>query len=208
MYKLRRYCHSDQLPWEICMEGETFLWLIRHAPVDGIKGTIHAADAPADLGDRAQLEALRRHLPRDVASYASPSRRTVETARALGLEPALVSEFSEQNFGDWTGRRHDQLAATGGEAYTQFWSDPARGKPPGGESFDDQVARVRRGLSLIGPGSATLVVHSGTIRAALCVALDLTPHAALRFVVDPLSLTRIDRLANGWRVVSVNQRVS
>ena len=45
------------------MEGETFLWLIRHAPVDGIKGTIHAPDAPADLGDRAQLEALRQRLP-------------------------------------------------------------------------------------------------------------------------------------------------
>jgi len=102
------------------MEGETFLWLIRHAPVDGIKGTIHAADAPADLGDRAQLEALQRHLPRNAASYASPSRRTVETARALGLEPELVSEFREQDFGDWTGHRHDELAAAGGEAYAQF----------------------------------------------------------------------------------------
>jgi alpha-ribazole phosphatase len=67
---------------------------------------------------------------------------------------------------------------------------------------------VRLGLSRIGPGSATLVVHSGTIRAALCIALDLTPEAALRFVVDPLSLTRIDRLATGWRVLSVNQRVA
>jgi alpha-ribazole phosphatase len=190
------------------MEGETFLWLIRHAPVDGVKGTIHAADAPADLGDRAAFEALRQRLPPDAASYASPSRRTAETARALGLEPALVSEFSEQNFGDWTGRKHDELAATGGEAYAQFWSDPARGKPPGGESFEDQVARVRLGLSRIDAGSATLVVHSGTIRAALCVALDLTPQAALRFVINPLSLTRIDRLANGWRVVSVNQRIS
>jgi alpha-ribazole phosphatase len=208
MCKLRRYCHNDQLPWEICMEGETFLWLIRHAPVDGVKGTIHATDAPADLGDRAQLEALRRRLPPDAASYASPSRRTVETARALGLEPGLVPEFSEQNFGDWTGRRHDELAATGGETYTQFWSDPARGKPPGGESFEDQVARVRLGLSRIDAGSAALVVHSGTIRAALCVALDLTPQAALRFVIDPLSLTRIDRLTTGWRVVSVNQRIS
>jgi alpha-ribazole phosphatase len=190
------------------MEGETFLWLIRHAPVDGVKGTIHASDAPADLGDRLQLEALRQRLPRDAASYASPSRRTVETARALGFEPTLVSEFHEQDFGDWTGRRHDELAASGGEAYAQFWSDPARGKPSGGESFEDQIARVRLGLSRIGPGPATLVVHSGTIRAALCVALDLTPQAALRFVIDPLSLTRIDRLATGWRVVSVNQRVA
>lgn len=188
------------------MEGETFLWLIRHAPVDGVAGTIHATDAPADLGDRVHLEALRRLLPPDAAGYASPSRRTVETARALGLEPELLPEFSEQDFGDWTGQRHDELAASGGEAYAQFWSDPARGRPPGGESFEDQVARVRLGLARIGAGEAALVVHSGTIRAALCIALDLTPEAALRFVVDPLSLTRIDRLAIGWRVVSVNQR--
>lgn len=190
------------------MEGDTFLWLVRHAVVDGIAGTIHAADAPADLGDRAQLKALRRFLPREATSFASPSRRTVETARALGLEPELVSEFREQDFGDWTGHRHNELAATGGDAYAQFWSDPARGRPPGGESFADQVARVRLGLSRIGPGSAALVVHSGTIRAVLCVALDITPQAALRFVIDPLSLTRIDRLAAGWRVLSVNQRMS
>src|SRR4030095_5065615 len=42
---------------EISMEGETFLWLIRHAPVDGDKGTIHAADAPAALAARAHMEA-------------------------------------------------------------------------------------------------------------------------------------------------------
>lgn len=193
------------------MEGESFLWLVRHAPVDGVKGTIHATDAPADLGDRVQLDALvalRLHLPRDIASYASPSRRTIQTALALGLAPELVPEFSEQDFGDWTGRRHDQLASSGGEAYAQFWNDPARGRPPNGESFEDQVARVRLGLARIGAGPAALVVHSGTIRAALCVALDLTPQAALRFVIDPLSLTRIDRLATGWRVVSVNQRVA
>jgi alpha-ribazole phosphatase len=190
------------------MEGETFLWLIRHAPVEGVAGTIHASDAPANLSDRVQLDGLRQCLPRDAASYASPSRRTAETARALGLEPELVSEFSEQDFGDWTGHRHEELAGSGGETYAQFWNDPARAKPPGGESFEDQVTRVRLGLSRIGTGPATLVVHSGTIRAALCIALDLTPQAALRFVIDPLSLTRIDRLATGWRVVSVNQRTA
>lgn len=190
------------------MEGETFLWLIRHAPVCGIAGTIHAADAAADLRDQATLAALQKRLPPDVVGYASPSRRTVETARALGLEPELVGEFREQDFGDWTGHRHDELSTKGGEAYAQFWRDPARGRPPNGESFADQVARVRQGLSRIGAGSAALIVHSGTVRAALCIALDLSPEAALRFVIDPLSLTRIDRLAGGWRVVSVNQRIS
>ncbi|RTL75864.1 MAG: histidine phosphatase family protein [Bradyrhizobiaceae bacterium] len=190
------------------MEGETFLWLVRHAVVDGIAGTIHASDAAADLRDPTQLDALRQHLPQGAASYASPSRRTVDTARALGLEPTLVPGFREQDFGDWTGQRHDDLAAAGGEGYARFWSDPASSRPPGGESFEDQIKRVEQGLGQLATGSATLVVHSGTIRAALCIALDLTPRAALRFVINPLSLTRIDRLSNSWRVVSVNQRVA
>ncbi|OAF10616.1 alpha-ribazole phosphatase [Bradyrhizobium centrolobii] len=188
------------------MEGETFLWLMRHAVVDGVAGTIHLPEAPADLGDHMQFDALRRLLPQNAASYASPSQRTVDTARALGLDPILVPEFGEQDFGDWTGQRHDALAAAGGDAYAQFWNDPARARPPGGESFEEQVSRVRQGLAQIPAGPAILVVHSGTIRAALCIALDLAPEAALRFVIDPLSLTRIDRLASGWRVLSVNQR--
>jgi alpha-ribazole phosphatase len=190
------------------MEGDAFLWLIRHAVVDGVAETIHAMDAPADLSDRTHLKALRRHLPQDAASYASPARRTADTARALGLDPILVPEFSEQEFGDWTGQRHADLAVAGGDAYARFWADPAGSRPPGGESFEDQIARVREGLRRIEAGSAILVVHSGTVRAALCVALDLAPQAGLRFAIDPLSLTRIDRLSNGWRVASVNQAVA
>lgn len=189
------------------MEGETLLWLIRHALVDGIAGTIHSPEASADVRDREHLDALRRQLPRDAVSYASPSQRTIDTARALGLDPILVPEFSEQDFGSWIGRRHDDLATLGDEGYTRFWNDPARSRPPSGESFEDQIARVRQGLARIAVGPAILVVHSGTIRAALCIALDLAPQAALRFVIDPLSVTRIDQLSNGWRIVSVNQTV-
>jgi alpha-ribazole phosphatase len=37
------------------------------------------------------------------------------------------------------------------------------------------------------------------------LALELLPERALRFVIDPLSLTRLDRLDNAWRVVAVNR---
>jgi alpha-ribazole phosphatase len=189
------------------MEGESFLWLVRHAAVCGFDGMIHAANAPADLSDRTHLDAVRRHLPPKATTYASPARRTIDTARALGLDALPTPEFAEQDFGAWTGHRHDDLAAGGEQGYAQFWQNPARSRPPGGESFADQVARVRQGLFKIVPGRATLVVHSGTIRAALCIALDIDPEAALRFVIQPLSITRIDRLRNEWRVVSVNQNV-
>jgi alpha-ribazole phosphatase len=188
------------------MSTETNLWLIRHAPVDGPRGVIHGPDAPADLGDTAGLAALKARLPQHAHAVCSPARRTFETAVALGLAPVKESAFGEQDFGAWTGRRHDDLVAELGEAYQAFWKSPATNRPPGGESFADQIVRARVGLASLPAGDVILVVHSGTIRAVLATALDLAPDAALRFVIDPLSLTRIDRLATGWRVVAVNQR--
>ena len=187
------------------MSGDVRLWLIRHAPVMGPTGVIHGADAPADISDEAALAALRAKLPHGAVCFASPSIRTVETAAALGLQPSTEAKFSEQDFGQWTGRRHDDLAREFDAAYLEFWNAPAGSKPPGGESFAEQIRRVRAGLASLPAGDVILVVHSGTIRAALAIALDLAPDAALRFAIDPLSLTRIDRVASGWHVVGVNR---
>jgi alpha-ribazole phosphatase len=188
------------------MGTETNLWLIRHAPVDGPRGLIHGPDAPADLSDATAFAALKAKLPPNAFAACSPARRTWETALALGLDPIKQSAFREQDFGAWTGRRHNDLVAELGDAYRDFWKSPASNAPPGGESFVDQIGRTVNGLASLPSGDAVIVVHSGTIRAALAIALDLKPDAALRFVIDPLSLTRIDRLANGWRVGAVNLR--
>jgi len=188
------------------MSRETQLWLIRHAPVDGPRGVIHGADAPADVNNAEALAALKARLPPGAHAVCSPARRTRETALALGLDPVEQAAFREQDFGAWTGRQHDDLTAELGAAYHAFWKSPAGNRPPGGESFVDQIDRARDGLSRLPAGDAVLVVHSGTIRAVLAIALELAPDNALRFVIDPLSLTRIDRLDGGWRVGAVNQR--
>ena len=187
------------------MTGETNLWLVRHAPVDGPRGVIHAPEAPANLGDSAAIAALRRQLPAGAPVYASPARRTLETAHALGLTPIAEPAFREQNFGAWTGRRHDDLKAEYGQAYDEFWRSPASSRPPDGESFTEQVERVRLGLRTLPSGNVIIVAHSGTVRAALVIALEIPANSGLVFVIDPLSLTRVDRLARGWRVVAVNR---
>ncbi|WP_456640342.1 histidine phosphatase family protein [Bradyrhizobium sp. USDA 10063] len=188
------------------MSIEINLWLIRHAPVDGPRGVIHDPDAPADLGNKTALAALKARLPQGAFAVCSPARRTRETAAALGLAAAQNAAFREQDFGAWTGRRHNDLVTELGDAYHAFWRSPASNRPPGGESFVDQIARANQGLASLPAGDAVLVAHSGTIRAVLAIALDLQPDSALRFVIDPLSLSRIDRLANGWRVIAVNQQ--
>ncbi|MHC1949689.1 histidine phosphatase family protein [Bradyrhizobium sp. UFLA06-06] len=188
------------------MDSETRLWLIRHAPVDGPRGVIHAPDAPADLSDAAAFASLQARLPAHALAVCSPARRTRETAAKLGLTAAEDHAFREQDFGDWTGRRHSEIEAELGAAYRAFWQSPGNNRPPGGESFADQIVRARAGLARLPAGDVVLVVHSGTIRAILAIALELAPELALRFVIDPLSLTRIDRLAGAWRVVAVNGR--
>ncbi len=82
---------------------------------------------------------------------------------------------------------------------------PATGRPAA-KALSIRFCARAAGLAQLPAGDVVLVVHSGTIRAVLAIALDLAPDSALRFVIDPLSLTRIDRLDQGWRVVAVNQR--
>lgn len=186
------------------MSGEQRFWLIRHAPVARPHGIIHDADAPADLGDTAALATLRARLPSALAAFASPARRTLETAAALGLSPTPEPRLREQHFGAWTGRRHAEIETELGPAYAEFWRKPATNRPPGGENFEDQIARVRECLSMLPAGDVALVIHSGTIRAILAIALDISPENALRFVIDPLSQTRIDRLGQNWRIRHIN----
>ena len=50
-----------------------------------------------------------------------------------------------------------------------------------------------------------IVSHGGAIRAAVAHALRLDADQALHLSVQNLSLTRLEHLAEGWRVVCVNE---
>ncbi len=187
------------------MEQQLRLWLIRHAPVGGHHGIIPDIDAPADVSDAAALRRLRGQLPDKHVAISSPARRARETASALGLLASPEPAFNEQDFGDWSGRTHDEIRRDSEAIYDEFWRAPASNRSPGGESFVEQIVRVRRAIEALPTGDVIIVAHAGTIRAALAFALELPPEYALRFVIDPLSLTRLDRPDNAWRVVAVNR---
>ena len=96
--------------------------------------------------------ALKAKLPPNAFAVCSPARRTWETAIALGLHPVKDAAFREQDFGAWTGRRHNDLVAELGDAYRDFWKSPASNRPPGGESFVDQIERAKAGLAPLPAG--------------------------------------------------------
>ena len=190
-------------------------WWLRHAPVPDPENRICGRlDPPCDLSDQDRFTALAALLPQKAAIVESGLLRCSQTLGAiesagLVVAPALIEpSLQEQDFGHWQGRRWADLDGEGDPLVAAFWQDPAASPPPGGESFIQLVERV-------GPAILRLtrdhegrdiiaVAHAGTIRAALAIALGLHPRAALSFVIDPLSLTRIDAVGEGWRVAGVN----
>jgi alpha-ribazole phosphatase len=193
-------------------------WWLRHAPVPDPENRICGRlDPPCDLSDEERFTALAAHLPAKAVIVDSGLLRCGQTlgaieAAGLAMAPALIeSDLQEQDFGRWQGRRWAELDSLHDPLVTAFWQDPAAAVPPGGESFEALIARV--GATILRLNEAyegrdiIAIAHAGTIRAALVVALGLAPRAALSFVIDPLSLTRLDAVGDGWRVAGVNQAI-
>ena len=202
-------------------------WWIRHARVTVNRGCCYGqTDLPCDVLDTEGFTRMAKRLPAQAVWVTSPLRRTHMTAAALveagldgprpipGPEVAIEPDLIEQHFGEWQGVRYDELAARRGEAWHRFWLAPAHETPPGGESFVALMRRVHGAIARLNERFAgrdiLAVTHGGTIRAALALALDLAPEAALAFTIDNLSLTQIDHVpgpgvGHAWRVGAVNQ---
>lgn len=190
-------------------------WWLRHAPVPDPEHRICGRlDPPCDLSDSERFIALARHLPKQAVIVESGLLRCGQTlgaieAAGLAMAPALIEpDLQEQDFGHWQGRRWDELDRLEEPLVTAFWQDPAGTAPPAGESFAMMIQRVRRSVERLSHHhegrDIVAIAHAGTIRAALAIALDLPPPSALSFVIDPLSLTRLDQVSGGWRIGGVN----
>ncbi len=180
-------------------------------------------DVDCDTSDRASFEGLASVLPSDAVWLTSHLSRTHRTANAIsdsGLNfPTPIQErhLGEQSFGDWQGTSWDDMRAQDEVSYDVFWESPARNRPPGGESFSDQISRVgaiiEKYTYMHAGKDIVAVTHGGTIRAAISHALGLTPETGMSFTVSTLSLTRLEHIEGGllrgkgrsWRAVSINQ---
>ena len=205
------------------MNETTRWWWVRHAPVACQAGRLYGqTDLSCDTSDKATLGALAGMLPADAVWVTSHLKRTTETARALAAAgirapaPLAEADLAEQRFGAWQGLTWDEIRDADGATHREFWRDPGRRAPPGGESLADVFARVAAVVERLIAGHAgrdiVAVTHSGSIRAALALALGLEPSQALALRIDNLSLTRIDHVpdrlskghASAWHVVAVN----
>jgi alpha-ribazole phosphatase len=206
------------------MTTTTRWWWVRHAPVPNMTGIMYGSDdVVCDTDDRGSFDQLASVLPADahwMTSHLSRTHHTADAIRAAGLDfptPVVEEGLGEQNFGDWQGRNWNDMEKADPDVYKTFWLDPARNRPPNGESFEDLINRTsviinrvneeRRGQTIVA------VAHGGTIRAAISHALGLSPEAGMSFATDNLSMTCLEHVEGGllrgkgeaWRVVCINR---
>lgn len=166
------------------------LYIARHGQnEDNLNGILNGhRDLPLTALGRQQAYDLAKgigeiDLTFDVV-YSSPLVRALETAQivcnVLGLEvePVIVPELIERDFGAGTGRPIVEVVAEAGDNVIKTDSITYVLDFENGESFPDVVARAHRALdhirSIQKEGSALLVCH-GDIGKMLYAAATDTP---------------------------------
>jgi probable phosphoglycerate mutase len=193
----------------------THFYLIRHAVNDltgvAIAGWLPGVHLNAKGRQQAALlaEALAKVPIRHV--FSSPLERARETAsplaQVLGLEVRIVEAIAEVRFGEWTGRRIDELES---EPLFRQWNSFRTGtRPPGGESMLEVQSRFVGFLQRLCtefPGeSIALVSHGDAIRSVLLYYLGMPLDFVHRLEVSPASVSLLALGDSGAQLVSLNR---
>ena len=154
--------------------------LIRHGAVDEtLSGKyIGVTDVELSGKGKSSLHKLdsENDYPYAKVVFTSPLKRCIQTCRILypELEPLVISDLRECNFGEWEGRTADELKDDAD--FKKWLAGDNSVKPPRGESNADFVRRICRmfesiveGLMKTGTTDCAIVTHGGVIMTLLAV---------------------------------------
>jgi alpha-ribazole phosphatase len=179
------------------------LWLIRHPePESAAESRCYGSlDWKLSQGGVLQAQAVAKALAAEPleAIYTSPRERCRLAARILAAGRDCTVEtlesLRELHFGDFEGRRYDDIAALYPAFYREWMENPTGVQFPGGESFQQMRARVLSAaadLRARHTGAAiALVTHGGVIRILLAEALGMDPANIFRLAQRHAALNRI-----------------
>ncbi len=153
----------------------TWIALIRHGRTAWNEAHRLQGRADPPLSPAGRELVRRWRVPAEFAAFgwlSSPLCRAVETARLLGGEPDSEPRLIEMDWGEWQGRRLDELRA---DPDTGIAANEARGldfRPPGGESYRMVQDRLRGFLAdCAARGAPAIAVsHKGVIRGLYALA--------------------------------------
>lgn len=189
------------------------IFLVRHGESEWNSTRRLQGQADINLSEtgRAQARALSATIlsltPDQVLT--SDLKRASETTELLGFQQAALSpRLREIDVGEWTGQSIKDLSALNGGLYRRWRAGTYT--PPGGESWNDFVARSSATVTeALQRGAERLLVvcHGGVIRALLQHLIDLPPHRLVPVGPASLSIVAVrDLKAQDIRLEVLNYR--
>jgi broad specificity phosphatase PhoE/ribonuclease HI len=204
--------------WTGARGTPTRLMLLRHGQTElSVERRYSGRGNPplSEIG-RQQARAAAQYLGERggiAAVISSPLQRAYDTAaaaaKALGLDATVDDDLIETDFGAWEGLTFTEAAEQDPDLHRRWLRDTSTA-PPGGESFDDALVRVRRARDRIiadHQGSTVLLVsHVTPIKMLLRLALDAGPGILYKMHLDLASLSIAEFYSDGASSVHlVNQ---
>ena len=177
----------------------TVLTLIRHAPTKwNEEGRLQGrTDVPLSVWGRTELADWR--VPPDLAEaswVSSPLSRALETARALGAEPAVEKRLIEIDWGAWEGKTLAKIGRSLGRDLPEMEARGLDFQAPDGESPDAVRQRIQSWLSETATlGRAVVAVtHKGVIQAVMALAAggNTTGEAPVKLARNTCHRLRLD----------------
>jgi len=194
----------------------SIFYLIRHGSTDAAGHILTGRTAGVHLNEQGRKQI--RELPERFknvplkAIYATPLERTQETAEplahAFGLTVQIAREMTEVDYGEWTGRRTDELRDD--PLWRRYLSFRSSVTIPGGESMlqiQERVVGFMGALHRAQPEAhIALVSHGDPIKTAVCYYMGVPLDLFFRFVITPSSVTVVRVADDEACVVTLNNR--
>lgn len=173
------------------------IWWVRHGPTHE-KAFVGWRDVPADLSDTASLQRLDQYLPSNAILISSDLIRSIATADRFAATRTRLPhdrQLREFNFGDWDGKKFDEVSQSHPELSRAYWERPGDIAPPNGESWNDAAYRVSQAVDLLTAKytnqDIVIVAHVGVILTQIGIAKAIPPEKAIGHKIDNLSVTKI-----------------
>lgn len=189
---------------------KTTIYLMRHGQTEwNVERRMQGrADSPLTALGVEAAEQLAPDVPPVSAVYASPSGRTMQTAKILFGDQEIIraDRLFEINLGDWEGRLQADLDIDDPERHSNFWKAPHLFQKEGAETFSDVAARASEFLREIverHAGETVAVVSHTTVIRSMLFAIE--PRELFEFwkppAVYPASISEVEVVNGVSRIV-------
>lgn len=188
------------------------VYLIRHGETTAEKDrVIGITDQPLSIRGKNQANQLACSYSQSahLKIYSSGLSRAKQTAGILPGNSSIDVEhcdlINEMNFGDWENQSWDAIYHHDPDFFNHWAQNWLTIAPPNGENFNDVIERCRDWYNeTIKSQECMIVAHGGSLRALLCIMLELPAECVFNFEIDHCHVSKININQGNARAAYLN----